>query len=269
MWVPPMPCGVLRADDRGMKLTRTLMSLSVLAATGIGVMAASPSAAAQQKVCIHRSLQLRNHVTDGDTEYFYFEDVCDGWMDTSGPVDPTPPKEGGSGRPGERMTREEECEARAEQLNQMEADLIWAQDQVLFYEATVRGYDKQESDAGQAEATAAAAAQAADVALARAEVDYSNAGYDTVSTRMLKGELVEDYVGYDVSTAEGRAVVAAQAAQRAAATKLAAARTNTWSSNQTSATEATMRRTLDGIRSTLATYPMRIEQLRREYMERC
>lgn len=269
MWVPPMPWGMVRADDQGMKLTRTLMSLSVLAATGFGVVAASPPVSAMQKVCIHRSLQLRDHRSEGNTDYFYFEDVCDGWMDTTGPTDPPPPKEGGSGRPSERMTREDECEARAAQLNQLELELRLAQESVLFYEATVRGYDKEETDAGQAEAIAAAEAQAADVALATAEVAYYRAGYDTVRTYMLKGELVEEYVGFDVSTLEGKAVATAQAAQRAAANKLAAARINRSVSNQTSAAEATMRRTLDGIRSTLATHPMRIEQLRREFMERC
>lgn len=244
------------------------MTLSVLAATGAGVLATSPPASAMQKVCIHRTAISGNYSV-GDTEHVYYKEVCDSWMDVSGPEDENVPKEGGSGRPGERMTREEECEARAAQLNQLELELRLAQDSVLFYEATVRAYDKEESDAGQAEAIAAADAQAADVALAAAEVAYSSAGYDTVRTRMLKGELVEDYVGYDVSTREGKAVVAAQAAQRAAAAKLAAARRNTWASNQTTAAEATMRRTLDGIRSTLATHPMRIEQLRREFAERC
>jgi hypothetical protein len=85
------------ADDRRMSINRTLLSLSVLAATGFGVLAASPIVSAQEKVCIHRSLQLRDHRSEGDTEYFYYEEVCDGWMET-GPKDPEPPKDDGDGR---------------------------------------------------------------------------------------------------------------------------------------------------------------------------
>lgn len=257
------------ADDRRMNINRTLLSLSVLAATGFGVLAASPIVSAQEKVCIHRSLQLRDHRSEGDTEYFYYEEVCDGWMET-GPKDPEPPKDDGDGG-GKQvpMTREEECEARKDELNQMEQELRWADDQVLFLEAVVRGYDVEETDAERAASSAAADAQAADVALAAAQAAYTAAGYETTRTRLVKGEEVDFYVGYDVSTAEGRAVVVAQAAQRDAALKLAQARWDRAQSNLTSAAEADSRNQLDSARSILATYPMRIEQLRREFNERC
>lgn len=258
----------MRADDAAMNITRTLMSLSVLAATGVGVLAASPSVSAQEKVCIHRSLQLRNHVSDGDTEYFYFEDVCDGWMDV-GSREEEPPKEGGSGRPGTPMTKEEECEALAARLNEMEVALRWADDNVLALEAAVGAFDREETNAGRAEADAAADALAADVALATAEARYYAAGYDTTRLRIVNRTQIEEYIGFDISTREGKAVVAAQAAQQAAQAKLRAARDANGASHTNGLAEGDTRRNLDDARSILATYPMLIEQLRREFQEDC
>lgn len=251
-----------------MNITRTLIPL-LLAGSTIGVFAVAPSASAQEKVCVHRSLQLRDHRSEGNTEYFYFEEVCDGWMDTSGPADPAPPKGDGTGGGNGPMSREDECDSRAEELNRMEDELRWAQDNVLFLEAGVRKYDAEETNASRTEAEAAANALAADVALADAQAAYVTAGYSTTRTRLIKGEEVEFAVGYDINTPQGRAVVTAQAVQRAAAAKLAAAHIDRWASGQTSASEASMRTQLDGARSILATYPMRIEQLRREFRDRC
>jgi len=267
-----MRCAVAGAEDQRMKITRTLMSLSVLAATGFGVMASSPSVSAQEKVCIHRSPQSRFH-EEGDTAYISYQEVCDAWMDR-GPEDRVPPKDDGGDAGTDRgkpvpMTREEECEARKEELNQLEDSLRWAQNQVLFLEAVVRDFDKEETDADRDASTAAADARAADVALATAQAAYTAAGYETTRTRFVKGEEVDVWVGYDISTPEGKAVVAAKAAQRAAASKLASAQWNRAQSHLTSAAEAEKRNQLDDARSILASYPMRIEQLRREFNERC
>lgn len=268
MWVSPMPCEVLPADDQGMKLTRTLMSLSVLAATGFGVVAASPSAAAQEKVCVHRTTRLAGQHTEGATTYLYYENVCDSWMDTSGPEDPTPPKDDDDGKEVP-MTREEECADRAAQLDDLERSLRWADQNVLALEAAVGAYDRQETDAGRAESDAADAALAADVALATAQAAYDAAGHDTTRTQIVNRREVEVYIGYNVSTPEGKAVVNAQAAQRAAHAALQAARNANGASHTNGQAEGDARRNLDDARSILASYPMQIEQLRHEYAERC
>lgn len=255
-----------------MNITHKLMSLSVLAAGVVGVVAAAPTVSAQGKVCISRSLQMRDYREVGTTTYIYFEEVCDAWMDTTGPKDPTAPKDdggAGGGGGGEPMTREEECDARARQLEDLERSLQWADTNVLALEAAVGRYDREETDAGRAEADAAAEALAADVALAEARTAYSDAGYDTTVTRIVNRREVEVEVGYDIGTPEGKAVVAAQAAQRAARAKLEAARRANGDSHSNGSVEGEARRNLDEARSILASYPMQIEQLRREYEERC
>ncbi len=256
-------------------LPASLLLGSLVASMGVAVPHAS--AMDSQKVCI--SVSTTSHYAgqrqEGTTTYvyIYLEDHCDMWMDTSGGIDSTPPRDGGSTSGGKDvpMSREDECDARAAELQDMEDALRAANDNVAFYERVVAGYDTKETDAAREHTTAAAAEIAATDALEAAESAYARAhGPAGMIIRLIKGEEVE-VVGeaYDISTPEGAAVVRAQSALRDAQRRLTAAQIADSLAHGNDATEAQHRAALDAIRNVLATYPQQIERLRAEYRDRC
>lgn len=110
--------------------------------------------------------------------------------------------------------KSESCAAVGQDIKDLEEALRWAQDNVLGLEKAVSDQEEKTQSGMKAWTEANAAYAAAVAATTEAKAAYSG---DVYRTRYLgNGREVEDYVGYDINTPEGKAIVAAEAAERAA-----------------------------------------------------
>lgn len=262
---------------RGGNAVRDLALAGLLATAALGAVSATTHAQDGSKdrgPCLiwTSGVSRTTYTPDGETNTV--STWCDQYAEY-GPSDaPDDPKPGGPDDPNgpggidtkEPQSKEELCKGLATQIQDMEAAYRYALDNVAALEIAVANEQDKSDKLGADYATAAARHAAASAATAAAKSLYDDAGLDTTVEHVHNGTTVVVTVGYNINTAEGRAVIRAMAAERAARDAEHAAFLAWRSSDPASSANG---RELAAVRNVLQNGPAQIESARRQYRANC